>query len=487
MKRVCSFVFRTGFVAILLAALIGLAARQAEACVWYVKQGPRSGGGTAWSDPVPTIGEAVAAAQEGDTIWVTEGEYLIEEPIRITKRLNIYGGFLGVEQHPDERVGNLRTIIDGGDSTACMAVSADTLLDGIDFFECNSSVNYGTGGKDLNKYLPGPAITAENAKLVMRNCALHKNTGPAHGAMRVVNCQVDICDIRIENSIAVDISGAVSGGMYLENCTGRIRQALIRHAGSMYAGGMYVNKGSILVDRCQFILNSAGRGPGGGLRMEGEHTVQDSLIYGNYALFAGGAYLKGVTVKRCMFIGNGVNNTVDSALYASNAKLYNCIIHNNKTDSENIVGLYNSTLVNSTIVEKPSSNRMILSAGGSRIVNSIIINTGTGSVFRSNPDVITYSLVSGGFAGEGNIDADPLFVAPESFNFKLQAASPAVNAGTENIPDLPDRDYAGKPRNMGSAPDMGAYELPQLPMDVLSRLLLPNQLDSEWNAGGEGS
>ena len=183
MERIFLRVFRLRVLAILLAALLGIGAGQAEAWVWYVKPGLVSGSGKAWSDPFVTIAEAVAAATAGDSIWVVEGEYLIEEPIRITKRLNIYGGFLGVEQCLDERVGNLRTTIDGGDSTACMAISADTLLDGIDFFECNSFVNFG-GGHDPNKYLPGPAITAENAKLTMRDCVLRKNTGSSHGAMR---------------------------------------------------------------------------------------------------------------------------------------------------------------------------------------------------------------------------------------------------------------------------------------------------------------
>ncbi|EGJ50809.1 right-handed parallel beta-helix repeat-containing protein [Desulfocurvibacter africanus] len=485
MKRIFARVVRLGFAAILLAAVLGVAAEQAEAWVWYVKPGLASGSGKAWSDPFATIGEAVTAATAGDSIWVVEGEYLIEEPIRITKRLNIYGGFLGVEQCLDERVGDLRSTIDGGDSTACMAISADTLLDGIDFFECNSYVNVG-GGHDPNKYLPGPAITAENVKLTMRSCTLRKNTGDAHGAMRADSCQVDICDIRIEDSIAADIPAAVSGGIYLENCTGSIRQSLIQNTGSMYSGGMYAKGGSLLVDRCQFIRNSAGRGPGGGINIQGDHTVQDSIFYGNSALSGGAGYFNGTTVNRCRMINNSADGA--GAFLASKATLYNCVMHNNSGSLSPNVDFTESSLVNCTIVERVPSSYSMMRAGGSRIVNSIIWIIGEGQIFEDSTNVsVTYSLVPGGQAGEGNIDADPLFVDLGNYNFKLQPTSPAVDAGTANIPDLPETDYTGKRRVMGSAPDMGAYELSQLPRDALSRLLLPSQLDSEQADGGGDS
>ncbi len=302
--------------------------------------------------------------------------------------------------------------------------------------------------------------------------------------MRLDNCQVDICDIRIEDSFAAEIPAAVSGGIYLENCTGRISQSLIQNTGSMYSGGMYAKGGSLLVDRCQFIRNSAGRGPGGGLHIVGDHTVNDSMFYYNDALSGGAAYFSGTTVNRCRMVGNSANGAA-GAFSSYNAELYNCVVHNNGNQPGPIVDLTGSSLVNSTIVESSVSSDSILSAGGSRIVNSIIWNTGAGQVVTDSPDLsITYSLVSGGYPGEGNIDADPLFVDLGNYNFKLQPTSPAVDAGTANIPDLPETDYTGKRRVMGSAPDMGAYELSQLPRDALSRLLLPSQLDSEQTAGG---
>jgi len=67
--------------------------------------------------------------------------------------------------------------------------------------------------------------------------------------------------------------------------------------------------------------------------------------------------------------------------------------------------------------------------------------------------------VEGGYKGEGNIDANPLFVDAERRNCRLGSGSPCIDVGDPSFP-IPD---LGGPRI-----DMGAYEYPITTGDVNS-------------------
>jgi PKD repeat protein len=63
--------------------------------------------------------------------------------------------------------------------------------------------------------------------------------------------------------------------------------------------------------------------------------------------------------------------------------------------------------------------------------------------------------------GEGNIDANPLFNNDDDeFPYQLSEDSPAIDAGTLDIPDYTflETDIMGNPRVVGRSVDLGAYE-----------------------------
>lgn len=98
----------------------------------------------------------------------------------------------------------------------------------------------------------------------------------------------------------------------------------------------------------------------------------------------------------------------------------------------------------------------------------------TGSILRDNsswyfePTQIlygkhyytTWSNIGDGWAGEGNIDLDPLFLGSGDHPYGLQDVSPCVNAGPPDTTGLrlPQEDIAGTFRIVGRRVDMGAYE-----------------------------
>lgn len=85
---------------------------------------------------------------------------------------------------------------------------------------------------------------------------------------------------------------------------------------------------------------------------------------------------------------------------------------------------------------------------------------------------VRFSNIDGGHAGEGNIDAPPLFVDPARCDYRLLAGSPGVDAGDNAaIPEDVTTDRRGEPRfaddpetpdtgvGSGAIVDMGAYEV----------------------------
>lgn len=102
------------------------------------------------------------------------------------------------------------------------------------------------------------------------------------------------------------------------------------------------------------------------------------------------------------------------------------------------------------------------------IKNNIVANSDYGF---AGPSIYDYNLVWNNgsdyvdtSAGPHDISADPLFLDPVNGDFRLQAGSPAINAGV-TLPEVT-TDILGIPRPQGSAYDIGAYEYYDIPVTL---------------------
>jgi len=96
------------------------------------------------------------------------------------------------------------------------------------------------------------------------------------------------------------------------------------------------------------------------------------------------------------------------------------------------------------------------------VTNCIIWGNTPDAVCNSNSTpTITYSDVSGGYMGMGNIDDDPLFVDAANNDFRLASTSLCSDTGTDTSAPAHGSvtsDIVGTARQRGNAYDMGAYE-----------------------------
>ncbi|MCA8971032.1 MAG: hypothetical protein KDC95_14665, partial [Planctomycetes bacterium] len=98
-----------------------------------------------------------------------------------------------------------------------------------------------------------------------------------------------------------------------------------------------------------------------------------------------------------------------------------------------------------------------------RIKNSILWSTIPAIVLAGSGSTVPVAKVShcdvlGGYAGRGNISANPQFLSTASGNVRLLATSPCLDRGDGNANGLPRTDFEGDPRRIGARVDIGADE-----------------------------
>jgi hypothetical protein len=254
-----------------------------------------------------------------------------------------------------------------------------------------------------------------------------------------------------------------------------VRQCIIQsNTADIAGGGVFCNAASPSFTDCQFLMNTATSGTGGGLdsyassevtlircRFEGNvsfaggalqssssaltardcdfvaNTVEGSEANGA-AIFASssGGNNQLLDLARCRFIGNAAisnpgNTSIGGALFVGNntpGSIVNCQFTGNTADEAGAVqispspnvdlAILNCTIVGNTAADK-TGGLGLREAEDVSITNCILWgNTDPGGMDSSaqiaalGDPTVSWSIVQGGWGGPGsnNIDADPLFV-----------------------------------------------------------------------------
>lgn len=193
-----------------------------------------------------------------------------------------------------------------------------------------------------------------------------------------------------------------------------------------------------------FTLAHGAAGDGGGIRVQGANPTLERLIIhdcwaGNNG---GGIHLSGASprIDHVILHGNIAENQGGGIVMMNAAPiLTGCTIAGNTAGG---------------------GGGMTSANSAGTLVNTIIRDNSPGAINLLNGEIfVHYSNIEGGWEGDGNIDADPLFVDPTDGDYHLQESSVCINAGIAFLQNdgvtLIDLAYW---QYVGTAPDMGAWE-----------------------------
>jgi hypothetical protein len=221
-------------------------------------------------------------------------------------------------------------------------------------------------------------------------------------------------------------------------------------------GGMLNDSSSPIVTNCIFWGNSAEYEGGGMANRDGSSpTVTNCTFSGNSAVETGGGMhndFSSPIVTNCTFSGNSAASHGGGMAnwWGAFPIVTNCTFSGNTADEGG--GTYTP------------QNNLEMGYGGATLASSVLWGDTGGEISGDlSNTVVTYSVIQGGFTGEGNIDADPLFVS--SSDLHLQPTSPCIDTGSNDaVPSGVTTDLDSNPRIVdGNADDvatvdMGAYE-----------------------------
>jgi hypothetical protein len=377
----------------------------------------------------PTIQEGIDAALTGDIVLVADGTYTGDG----NKNLDFKGKAITVQSEN----GPESTIIDcEGSGRGFYFHSRENIGAKVKGFTIKNGASSGIYCNDSSPSIEGNKITNNSASPGVESYG---------GGIACVASSPTIQD----NDIMYN-SASYGGGISCNDSSPIIQNNDITHNASAYGGGIYCISSSPTIQNNDITYNSVSDYGGGIYCYYSSPTTQNNYITDNSANSGGGiccTYYSNPNITNNFITQNeaiyGGGISVESS-FASPSIINSTIAYNLAHYGGGVYCEHYSLTVLNSILYFDSA----LASG-----NEIYVN---GGIFT-----VTYSDVDGGWEGEGNIDADPLFVDAANGDYHLSDSSPCIGAGIMTT-GVPTEDFEGDPRPNppASNPDIGADENP---------------------------
>ena len=177
---------------------------------------------------------------------------------------------------------------------------------------------------------------------------------------------------------------------------------------------------------------NSGNKYGGGIECTVDATIQNCHLKDNgndNQHFAGGIHTTdgaSVLLYNCLLTGNKVFASGGASLTEAGSDLTfdRCTVYANNCSGYNMVGGISVANTGVVVVK----NSIIWGNNGSQVEAFSLGGSGW-------TKTVSYSCVSGGYSGTGNVSSDPKFTNAANGDFSLQSSSPCINAGNPSNTD----------------------------------------------------
>ncbi|MGD9126108.1 MAG: choice-of-anchor Q domain-containing protein, partial [Planctomycetia bacterium] len=257
--------------------------------------------------------------------------------------------------------------------------------------------------------LDGTALSIDKT-LTIDASSLTSLTIDANGQSQVLSVIANDTDEALVNSLTITGGVGYNGGGIYTNSHLTITDSVITDNSAFDGGGLYAASGSYLTIIRSILSDNIAGSDGGGILNRSDTTILNSIIAGNSA-----------------FDGGGLYNANDNPLIITNSTITG-------NTADNAGGIYNN--------------------GDTLTINNSILSQNTGG------ELDGWESIS---LSNNLIGIDPQFVDPGNGDYRLQATSPAINYGNNDLAidrngDPLAVDADGNARIYDTTVDCGAFE-----------------------------
>jgi parallel beta-helix repeat protein len=274
-------------------------------------------------------------------------------------------------------------------------------------------------------------------------------------------------NVQILNSTLSNNAGV---GLYVESCSGTIDGSTFSSTSAIqgqYGDGIQIADGNFTVTNNIFDSNdelgigffntNTGLGPIANFTGNIVHANRYTGVYANPGQ---NLHIEANLIK---------DNAGGIGFFGSTAALLvnNIIVRSTDStigDGIEVAGSSNVRMVNNTVYENALYGIFLSPGATLSVYNTIVSSNGKGDLQGLPAGSVQYSLIGKQPPAGNNITGDPKFVNPGSDVFDLSSGSPALDAGSDSVPDLPFLDFNRRLRvasssGLGTLPGNGIVDI----------------------------